>query len=85
MTFKEMVQTINKLQSEAEYVLRQIKDQEKWNTKQKDEFAVYKTRLVEEQTRREERKKEKIRTIERRDWKTLDPEEDPPDGLQSEM
>lgn len=59
MTIKQLVTLVNALQSELEYVMRQIRDQERWNEVQKKEFAEYKTNLVAEQTLREERKRSK--------------------------
>lgn len=61
MTVKEMNVAINLVQSEMEYVMRQMKDQDKWNAMQKAEFAEYKTRLVAEQTLRDERRNQKAR------------------------
>lgn len=57
LSFSEMIAVINTLQSEMEFMMRQIRDQEKWNAKQKEEFAVYKSNLVQQQMKREERRK----------------------------
>ena len=57
LTLEEMLDLIHTIQSNMEYVMRQLNDQEKWNALQKAEFAVYKTNLVAAQTLRRERKK----------------------------
>lgn len=56
-SFKEMDEIVKTVQSEMEYLMRQIRDQEKWNAEQARDFEAYKKRLVAEQSLREERKR----------------------------
>lgn len=67
----DVLASIKRTTFALEFVMRQIKDQEQWNAKQKAEFAEYKTRLVQEQTLRDERKKSKAKEL-GHDWTVFD-------------
>lgn len=66
MTVDELNSLLNTIQSEMEYVMRRIEQQEKWNANQRKLMAEYKTNLVAQQTLREERKRTRLQQYDKR-------------------
>lgn len=56
-TVDDMIKAVKETQERLGHVLTKMAEQEKKNKKWKEEFAEYKTNLVQEQTLREERKR----------------------------